>query len=66
MSKILVQLSGSIAAYKSCYLISKLVQAGHEVKTVATKGALEFVGTATLEGLSGRPDDGSYSSGQMG
>jgi phosphopantothenoylcysteine synthetase/decarboxylase len=55
MSKILVQLSGSIAAYKSCYLISKLVQAGHEVKTVATKGALEFVGKATLEGLSGHP-----------
>jgi phosphopantothenoylcysteine decarboxylase/phosphopantothenate--cysteine ligase len=55
MSKILVQLSGSIAAYKSCYLISKLVQAGHEVKTVATKGALEFVGAATLEGLSGSP-----------
>jgi phosphopantothenoylcysteine synthetase/decarboxylase len=55
MSKILVQLSGSIAAYKSCDLISKLVQAGHEVKTVATKGALEFVGAATLEGLSGHP-----------
>jgi phosphopantothenoylcysteine synthetase/decarboxylase len=55
MSKILVQLSGSIAAYKSCYLISRLVQAGHEVKTVATQGALEFVGKATLEGLSGHP-----------
>jgi phosphopantothenoylcysteine synthetase/decarboxylase len=54
-SKVLVQLSGSIAAYKTCYLISKLVQAGHEVKAVATSGALEFVGKATLEGLSGGP-----------
>jgi phosphopantothenoylcysteine decarboxylase len=55
MSKILVQLSGSIAAYKTCYLISRLVQAGHEVKTATTRGALEFVGKATLEGLSGNP-----------
>jgi phosphopantothenoylcysteine decarboxylase len=55
MSKILVQLTGSIAAYKACHLISRLVQAGHEVKTVATPGALQFVGKATLEGLSGHP-----------
>jgi phosphopantothenoylcysteine synthetase/decarboxylase len=55
MSKVLVQLSGSIAAYKTCYLISRLVQEGHEVKVVATRGALEFVGKASLEGLSGQP-----------
>jgi phosphopantothenoylcysteine synthetase/decarboxylase len=55
MSKILFQLSGSIAAYKACAAISKLVQAGHEVQTAASKGALEFIGSATLEGLTGKP-----------
>lgn len=53
--KILFQLTGSIAAYKSCYLISRLVQSGYEVEVVASRGALEFVGAATLEGLCGRP-----------
>lgn len=54
-SRILFGLSGSIAAYKACQVISRLVQAGHEVQTVATAGALRFVGAATLEGLSGKP-----------
>ncbi|MBP6219159.1 MAG: bifunctional phosphopantothenoylcysteine decarboxylase/phosphopantothenate--cysteine ligase CoaBC [Oligoflexales bacterium] len=53
--KILFQLTGSIATYKSCALISRLVQEGHTVQVVASAQALEFVGTATLEGLSGRP-----------
>ncbi len=55
MSRVLFQLTGSIAAYKACHVISRLVQAGHEVQTVASRGALEFVGAATLEGLSGKP-----------
>lgn len=54
-SKVLFGLSGSIAAYKACQVISRLAQAGYEVQTVATRGALQFVGKATLEGLSGRP-----------
>lgn len=53
--RILFCVSGSISAYKSAYVISKLAQAGHEVQVVATAGALEFVGASTLEGLSGRP-----------
>lgn len=53
--RILFQLSGSIAAFKACAVISKLVQAGHEVQVVATAGALRFVGAPTFEGLSGRP-----------
>lgn len=52
--KVLFALSGSIACYKACDAISKLVQAGFEVETVATKSALQFVGEATLEGLTGR------------
>lgn len=55
MSKVLFCLSGSISAYKACQVVSKLAQEGHEVQTVATAGALRFVGAATLEGLTGRP-----------
>jgi len=53
--RVLFQLSGSIAAYKACHVVSQLVQAGCEVHAVATPGALQFVGPATLEGLTGRP-----------
>lgn len=55
MPKILFKLSGSISAWKACGVISRLVQDGHEVQTVASQAALRFVGTATLEGLTGRP-----------
>lgn len=52
-SKILILITGSIAAYKACYLISKLKQNGFDIKVAASKSALEFVGAASLEGLSG-------------
>lgn len=54
-ANVLFLLSGSIAAYKACTVISRLAQAGVTVQTVATPSALRFVGAATLEGLSGRP-----------
>ncbi len=54
-SKILFQLTGSIACYKSCAVISQLVQQGHEVQVVCSKNALQFIGKATLEGLTHRP-----------
>ncbi|MDZ4678474.1 MAG: flavoprotein [Oligoflexia bacterium] len=64
--KILFQLSGSIACYKACYLISKLVQEGFEVQTVATSEALKFIGSATLEGLSGKSVfSDTFQEGQM-
>ncbi|MDP2366479.1 MAG: flavoprotein, partial [Ignavibacteria bacterium] len=53
--KILFNISGSIAAYKSAHLISKLVQNGFEVQIVVTSSALQFIGKATLEGLTGKP-----------
>lgn len=52
--KILFQLTGSIACFKACELISRLVKRGAAVETVASEGALRFVGAATLEGLTGR------------
>ncbi len=54
-SKILFIMTGSIACFKACHVISKLVQQGHEVQVVATESALKFVGNATLEGLTGKP-----------
>lgn len=53
-ARILFKLSGSISAWKACAVISRLVQDGHEVQTVASAAALRFVGAATLEGLTGR------------
>ena len=53
-SKILFKLTGSIACFKAAALISKLVQNNFEVQTVATTSALQFIGEATLEGLTGR------------
>lgn len=54
-NKILIKITGSIAAYKSAYLISKLIQAGFEVEVAATNSALKFIGQATIEGLTHRP-----------
>ncbi|MCX6367233.1 MAG: flavoprotein [Armatimonadetes bacterium] len=51
---ILFQLSGSIACYKACTVISRLAQSGHSVQCVASESALKFIGAATLEGLSGK------------
>lgn len=53
--KVLFLLSGSIACFKACELISRLVKRGIAVQTVASPSALRFVGAATLEGLTGRP-----------
>ena len=64
--KILFKITGSIAAYKSAYLISKLVQNGFEVKVVATDYALKFIGKATLEGLTGnKVFTDSFEEGEM-
>ncbi len=53
-AKVLFQLSGSIACFKACALLSALVKAGFDIEVVATPSALKFVGEATLEGLTGR------------
>lgn len=50
-AKVLFFLTGSISCYKACHVISRLVQAGVSVQTVATPAALRFIGTSTLEGL---------------
>jgi len=46
---------GGIAAYKVAALLRLLTEAGHDVRVVPTRSALEFVGAATWEALSGHP-----------
>ena len=53
--KILVAVTGSIAAYKAAYLVRLLVQHGAEVKVVLSPGALEFVTPLTFSTLSKNP-----------
>ncbi|HTO53518.1 MAG TPA: bifunctional phosphopantothenoylcysteine decarboxylase/phosphopantothenate--cysteine ligase CoaBC [Myxococcota bacterium] len=55
MSRILLGVSGGIAAYKACELVRLFAQRGHEVRVVATEHALEFVSALTLQTLSGAP-----------
>ena len=53
--RILIGVGGGIAAYKVCSLIRHFTEAGHDVRVVPTRAALEFVGAATFEALSGNP-----------
>ena len=53
--KVLVGVTGGIAAYKSCYLVSALVKMGCDVHVLMTDHAKEFVSAMTFETLSHNP-----------
>jgi phosphopantothenoylcysteine decarboxylase/phosphopantothenate--cysteine ligase len=53
--RILLGVSGGIAAYKSVSLLRLLVEAGADVQVVMTPAATRFVGPATFAALSGKP-----------
>ncbi|SDF00485.1 Phosphopantothenate-cysteine ligase /Phosphopantothenoylcysteine decarboxylase [Blastococcus fimeti] len=55
MSRIVLGVSGGVAAYKAALLLRAFTEAGHDVRVVPTPGALHFVGAATFEALSGNP-----------
>jgi phosphopantothenoylcysteine decarboxylase/phosphopantothenate--cysteine ligase len=55
MSRIVLGVSGGVAAYKAAFLLRLFTEAGHDVRVVPTPGALRFVGAATFEALSGNP-----------
>jgi phosphopantothenoylcysteine decarboxylase/phosphopantothenate--cysteine ligase len=55
VANVVVGVTGGIAAYKSAALIRLFSEAGHSVQVVATNNAFKFIGTATLEALSGNP-----------
>lgn len=53
--EVLLGVGGGIAAYKACDLLRRLQDHGFLVTVVPTPAALNFVGSATWEALSGRP-----------
>jgi phosphopantothenoylcysteine decarboxylase/phosphopantothenate--cysteine ligase len=53
--RILLGISGGIAAYKSCYLVRDLIEQGAEVEVVMSRGSTKFVTPLTFQALSGRP-----------
>lgn len=53
--KIVVGVTGGIAAYKTCGLVSALRKQDAEIDVVMTKNATEFVAPLTFETLSSRP-----------
>jgi phosphopantothenoylcysteine decarboxylase/phosphopantothenate--cysteine ligase len=53
--RILLGVTGGIAAYKAVLLLRLLREQGHAVRVIPTRAALEFVGAPTFEALSGEP-----------
>ena len=53
--RIILGVTGGIAAYKAAELTRLLVKDGHEVQVVMTEAATHFVGASTLQALSGKP-----------
>src|SRR3954471_21953964 len=55
MARILLGISGGIAAYKAVELVRLATGAGHSVRVIQTPASLNFVGRATFEGVTGAP-----------
>ncbi len=53
--KILIGISGGIACYKVAAVVSRLVQAGADVRVIMTEAATQFVAPLTFQSLSGHP-----------
>lgn len=53
--KIVLGITGSIAAYKSCFIIRELVKRGAEVQVVITPAGKEFITPITLSALTQKP-----------
>jgi phosphopantothenoylcysteine decarboxylase/phosphopantothenate--cysteine ligase len=53
--RILIGISGGVAAYKMADVVSRLIQGGDEVTVAMTRDAQRFVGKVTFASLSGRP-----------
>src|SRR3977135_3355876 len=55
MARVLLGVSGGIAAYKALELVRLAVKAGHVVRVVQTETSTRFVGTTSFAALSGAP-----------
>jgi phosphopantothenoylcysteine decarboxylase/phosphopantothenate--cysteine ligase len=53
--RVVLGVSGGIAAYKACELLRRFSESGHDVTVVPTAAALQFVGAPTWAALSGKP-----------
>ncbi len=53
--RVVLGVSGGIAAYKACELLRLFTESGHDVTVVPTEAALRFVGAPTWAALSGKP-----------
>jgi phosphopantothenoylcysteine decarboxylase/phosphopantothenate--cysteine ligase len=53
--RVILGVSGGIAAYKACSLLRLFTESGHDVTVVPTASALKFVGAPTWAALSGKP-----------
>ncbi|WP_460629055.1 bifunctional phosphopantothenoylcysteine decarboxylase/phosphopantothenate--cysteine ligase CoaBC [Intrasporangium mesophilum] len=53
--RVVLGVSGGIAAYKACSLLRLFTENGHDVTVVPTEAALRFVGAPTWSALSGKP-----------
>lgn len=54
-TRLLLGVSGGIAAYKAAELTSQAIKRGYEVRVVMTRAAAQFVGPITFEALTGHP-----------
>lgn len=64
--KIVLGITGSIAAYKSCLIIRELVKRGAEVQVVITPAGKEFITPITLSALTRKPVVSEFFSGRDG
>src|SRR5215211_519545 len=55
MARILLGVTGGVAAYKAVELARLAIKAGHSVRVVQTEASERFVGRATFEGITGAP-----------
>jgi phosphopantothenoylcysteine decarboxylase/phosphopantothenate--cysteine ligase len=55
VARILLGVSGGIAAYKAVELVRLATRAGHAVRVIQTPSSVHFVGKATFEGVTGAP-----------
>lgn len=63
--KIVLGITGSIAAYKSCLIIRELIKSGAEVQVVITPAGKEFITPITLSALTHKPVVSEFSHKRM-
>ncbi len=62
--RIVLGVTGGVAAYKSVYLARRLVEAGAEVRTVMTRSAQRFVGAQSFSAVTGHPAESRLFAGR--